>query len=103
MSDWKFAQKDVSEELALLQASGLSPYEVLQTATINAAAVANASAHRGKISAGSDADLLLLDANPLLDLAAVDHPAGVMAAGRWLPRPVLDSLLNAVATRRRGP
>ena len=91
------------EELKLLRASGLSPYEVLRTATVNAAAVANASGRRGTIVAGRDADLLLLDGNPLLDLATINHPAGVMAAGRWLPRPVLDSLLNAVATRRRGP
>ena len=91
------------EELKLLRASGLSTYEVLQTATVNAAAVANASSRRGTIVAGNDADLLLLDGNPLLDLATIDRPAGVMAAGRWLPRPVLDSLLNAVAMRRRDP
>jgi imidazolonepropionase-like amidohydrolase len=39
----------------------------------------------GTIAAGSCADLTLLDANPLQDLANVDRKRGVMIRGRWIP------------------
>ncbi len=91
------------QELAMLRASGLSPYEVLRTATVNASRIVRASNHWGVIRVGEAADFLLVDANPLEDLASLEHARGVMSAGRWYPRPVLDSLLASVVARRADP
>jgi hypothetical protein len=47
---------------------------------------------------GQQADLLLLDADPLKDIANSRRIAGVMLGQRWLGRADLDSMLTALAT-----
>jgi hypothetical protein len=39
------------------------------------------------------ADLLLVDADPLMDVTALRRPAGVLLAGRWLDRATLDRMV----------
>jgi hypothetical protein len=48
---------------------------------------------------GNRADLILLDANPLIDARNVAKRAGVMVRGRWLPASELDRMLAEMATR----
>lgn len=76
-------------ELELLSGSGLSNYQVLRTATANPAkALAPFKAVEtdfGTVETGKAADLLLLSANPLADLSALERIEGVMVGGRWAP------------------
>ena len=83
-------------ELDLLQQSGLTPYEVIRTATVNLAAFLGKEQEFGTIAVGKRADLLLLDRNPLQNLSAFREPAGVMVRGTWLPRDTLRTLLAAL-------
>jgi imidazolonepropionase-like amidohydrolase len=46
------------------------------------------------IAPGASADLVLLDADPLADLAALERPHGVMVRGSWLSREWLDAALE---------
>jgi hypothetical protein len=71
------------QELALIVAAGLSPYDALRAATIVPAQFLN-DPKDGRIVVGAHADLVLLDADPLADIHAVDKIAGVMVHGRWL-------------------
>ena len=54
----------------------------------------------GSLEVGKSADLLVLNANPLDDLRALEHPALVIAAGHpvWRPGPKrfadIDALLD---------
>ena len=57
------------EELSLLVQAGLSPYDALRTATVNAATYLDAEQEFGKIVAGFSADLVLLKGNPLEDIS----------------------------------
>jgi cytosine/adenosine deaminase-related metal-dependent hydrolase len=95
----------VHEEMLELSAAGLTPYEVLRTATVNAADFLGERDRRGTVAVGQRADLLLLDANPLVDLSNTRRRAGVMLHGRWLPEAeisaMLDELLASYA--RQGP
>lgn len=75
----------MAEELALLVAHGLSPYEALRAATVNAATWLGEADQRGTVAPGQAADLVLLDANPLLDIAHIRRVRGVVLNGRWLP------------------
>lgn len=84
-------------ELELLVASGLTRYEAIRSATVNPAVFLRKAQDFGRIGVGRRADLLLVDANPLEDLAVLRRPAGVMARDRWLPRERLDGLLAALA------
>jgi imidazolonepropionase-like amidohydrolase len=76
------------QELSELVEAGFSPYRALLTATRNAGRfvvdnIPNAPRF-GTIEEGSEADLMLLSANPLLDIANTRRIEGVMLKGRWL-------------------
>lgn len=84
------------EELAQLAGCGLSPYEALRTATCNPARFLGAEGEFGVVREGARADLLLLDANPLEDVAHASRRVGVMLRGRWLPESELASMLGSL-------
>ncbi len=87
-------------ELPLMVEAGLTPYEVLRTGTVNVARHLGTDATAGTIAVGKNADLLLLDANPLEDIGAVARNAGVMIDGRWLPADFIADRLEAIAERQ---
>jgi imidazolonepropionase-like amidohydrolase len=78
-------------------AAGFSPFQALQSGTINAARYFGTSANTGTVAAGMRADLLLLDANPVEDIANSTKLAGVLINGRWMPRAQLDQRLAEIA------
>lgn len=82
------------EELKTLNNNGLSPPEVLAAATRVPAARMGLEA--GVIESGRPADLLLLRANPLADIANTRSIEMVIRAGRVFDRPSLDAMLKAV-------
>lgn len=87
-----FAGSGLHDELALYQQAGLTPLEVIQTATINPAIFSGIAAHTGSVAVGKTADLLLLNHNPLLDLNTMRQPEAVLLAGHWYPKTVLQQL-----------
>jgi len=68
-------------ELLLLLEAGLSPELVLQAATINAARMLGREKDFGTIEAGKLADLLILDANPLIDIRNIRRINRVIKGG----------------------
>jgi imidazolonepropionase-like amidohydrolase len=68
-------------ELALLVASGLSPLEALRAATVGGAAALGRSDMR-RVAPGQNADLLVVDADPLADIANLERIHRVMKSGR---------------------
>jgi imidazolonepropionase-like amidohydrolase len=85
------------QELRALVDAGLSPFEALKTATVNAATFFRQPGEFGVIRPGARADLVMLDANPLQQIDATSRISGVMLRGRWLNAAARDSLRN-VAT-----
>ena len=84
------------DELGLLAGSGLTPLEALQSATLGPAEFFRATDSLGTVEPGKVADLVLLDASPLDDIANVGHIAAVCAHGSLLGRATLDKLLADV-------
>ena len=85
------------EELVLLTQAGLSPMQALQSATKNPADFMGIAQKQGTIEVGKNADLLLLDANPLDDIRNTEKIRALVIHGRLLDRPLLDKLLTNVA------
>lgn len=85
------------EELELLVGAGLPAEDVLRMATRDAAVALGRGERSGTVEVGKDADLLLLDADPLADIANTRAIAGVMVRGRWLPAEELQGRLDALA------
>ncbi len=82
----------VHEELALLVAAGLTPYQALAAATRAPAECLGGENEFGTLRPGLRADLLLLSGDPLLDVAQAQRPLGVMVRGRWLDAAALEAL-----------
>jgi hypothetical protein len=82
------------EELRTLVSIGLSPLEALQTATINPARVLGKTADYGTIEKGKMADLVLLDADPRVDIANTQRIAAVVLRGKLFDRQALATLLR---------
>lgn len=86
-------------ELKSLVEAGLTPYVALEAATRNPAEFLNALDRVGTVEKGKRADLLLLNANPLDDVANAERRAGVMVRGRWLTEDELRKMLDEIAPR----
>jgi imidazolonepropionase-like amidohydrolase len=54
------------------------------------------------IAEGGRADLVLLEGNPLEDIAQVRRRAGVMVRGEWFPADRLEALLRKLEQRYAG-
>jgi imidazolonepropionase-like amidohydrolase len=86
------------DELGLLVRAGLTPLEALQTATINPAEFFGMQGALGTVEQGKVADLVLLNANPLENIANTKRIAAVIANGRLFDRAALNALLQHVET-----
>jgi imidazolonepropionase-like amidohydrolase len=82
------------EELALLVIAGLTPVEALRSATLNPAKFFGLDQTLGTIEQGKIADLVLLDANPLLDIRNTQKINAVVSNGRLFDRKALDKMLG---------
>ncbi|MCC6460830.1 MAG: amidohydrolase family protein [Saprospiraceae bacterium] len=81
-------------ELQAFVEAGLTPFAALETATVNPARYLGIDKRKGSIAVGLEADLLLLDANPMEDIANTRRIAGVFRQGQYLSRADLDRLLQ---------
>ena len=79
-------------ELQRFVAAGFTPLEALQTATINPARFFGKTSDYGSVEAGRIADLVILRANPLEDIANTRAIAGVVADGKYWSQADIDSL-----------
>ncbi len=87
----------LQQEFVELAKAGLSPLKILQMTTINAAEYLHRTDTMGTVTPGNNADLVLLDANPLDDVANFSRIAGVVRAGFYYSRQDLDALKGRVA------
>ncbi len=84
------------DELARYVEAGLTPQQALLTATVNPGSYLKARDRQGRVAVGQRADLVLLDTNPLQDIAATRRIHAVIANGRLFDRQELDALLRDV-------
>lgn len=87
------------EELAQFTRAGLSPFDVLRATTLEPARYLGLLDSLGTVSPGKLADLVLLDANPLADIANTRAIWAVVADGRLYDAPALEALVRNAAGR----
>ena len=90
----------VHDELAFLVKAGLTPAQALRSGTWEPARYFAATDSMGTVAAGKVADLVLLEANPLVNIANTRRIAGVVAGGRYFDRPQLNVLVNGARVRK---
>ena len=84
-----FPGPSMHRELQLWVQAGIPAAVALQAATGNGAALLGAAGRIGGIGKGMEADLLLVDGNPLQDIAATERISLVVFKGERLQRPAL--------------
>ncbi len=89
----------VHDELALFVQAGFTPLEALQTATINPAKFLGLEKSLGTVEKGKVADLVLLDANPLDNIANTKKISAVVVSGRYLSKEKLQEMLRNAEQR----
>jgi imidazolonepropionase-like amidohydrolase len=67
--------------IQLLVDGGFSPLDAIRIATLNGATYLGIADRTGSIAVGKDADLVVLDGNPLTDMAAITRMEVVFKKG----------------------
>lgn len=94
---WLVPGYSLHQEFGELGKAGLSPLAVLRAATLNGAQFLGRESTMGAVAAGKNADLVLLDANPLAATANLSKIAGVVNKGKYLPRETLEKMKADIA------
>jgi imidazolonepropionase-like amidohydrolase len=87
----------IHDELRLRVEAGLTPYQVIRMGTVNPAEFLNRQEEMGTVALGKRADLILLQENPLADVANLSKRLGVMVGGRWFSEARLRERLEEIA------
>jgi len=82
------------QELIQIVEAGLTPLEAIRTGTLNAAAYIGVEDEIGSIEVGKLADMLLLSADPSLDIRNTQKIHAVYKGGVWIDRSALDVPAN---------
>jgi imidazolonepropionase-like amidohydrolase len=87
------------DELELLVNAGLTNEEALASATRLPSVWLGVDVDRGTVEIGKRADLVLLDADPLANVANTRKISGILLSGRWVGRATLDAMLADLSKR----
>ena len=87
------------QELALFQQAGLTPLQILQSATINGARFMG-KPDMAEIEVGKEADVVILNSNPLLDIESTQDIFAVINNGQYFSRVDLDTLLEQAKQKK---
>lgn len=86
----------LADELELYVKAGLSPREAIRTATYNPALFLGRERDLGTIESGKLADMVLLEANPLVDIRNLRKISALVYDGAYYDRAALDAMLGKV-------
>lgn len=88
----------IHHELKYMVDAGLTPFEALQTGTVNVAKYLGKD-DAGTISVGAVSDLLVVNANPLENISNTQSIDAVMIGERFLPKDSLEVMLKKIEKR----
>ena len=86
--------QSIHQEFDELAKAGLSPLKILQMTTLNPAEFLDRTATMGSIDLGKNADIVLLDGNPVESVQSLHRISGVVRAGFYYSRADLDALME---------
>lgn len=94
LDPFTYAGFSLHDELVLFVRAGLTPLEALQAATINPARFLGMEKDLGTIEKGKIANLVLLDADPLVDIHHTARISAVFLSRKYFDRAALDQMLK---------
>jgi hypothetical protein len=94
---WIVPGFSLHREFRELANAGFTPLEILQATTLNGARFLGRESTMGTVEVGRNADLVLLEADPLADVAHLSKIAGVFNAGKYFSKDTLDAMKAGIA------
>ena len=86
-------------EMQAMADAGMTTWEILASGTRDVGVYFQRNDTFGTVAVGRRADLLLLNSNPLENVANVADRAGVMVRGRWIPESEIQERLAEIEAR----
>jgi hypothetical protein len=99
---WDISGFSLHQEFDLLHQAGLEPLTILQMTTLNGAKFLHREDRMGSVAVGKDANLVLLDANPVASEANLHRINAVVRSGTFYSTDALEKLKQDAATRIAG-
>jgi imidazolonepropionase-like amidohydrolase len=96
---WCIPGIGLHQEFSLLSQAGLSPLEILQMTTLNGAKFLGREASMGSVEKGKNADLVVLEADPLAGVENLKRIHAVVRAGTYHSSAMLDALKKKTEER----
>ena len=93
LNTYVYPAESLLQELEIFADAGLSPLQILQSATLAGAKYFNVKDRTASIQKNKTADLVLLDANPLDDVKNLRKVQAVIKNGIYYSREKLDAML----------
>jgi imidazolonepropionase-like amidohydrolase len=90
----------LQQEFRELASAGIAPLKILQMTTINVAEYLGRTETMGTVDAGRDADLVILDANPLESVENFSKIAGVVRGGVHYSKEEIVALKDRVVANQ---
>ncbi len=101
LNTYVYPAESLLQELEIFAEAGLTPFQILQTTTMNGASYFGISDNTGTIAAGKNADLVLLDKNPLENILALRSVNSVITGGILYDRSALDTMLKTAVEKKK--
>ncbi|MEW5684351.1 MAG: amidohydrolase family protein [Pseudomonadota bacterium] len=99
LNSFNYPGVGLHDELGIFVAHGLTPLQALQAATLAGPKYFGTSARYGAVAKGKASDILILDGNPVQDIAATRTVRGVVLRGWYFDRVELDGMLAAAKAK----
>ena len=100
LNTYVYPAESFIQELEIFRDAGLTPFQILQAATINGAIFFGMEKTTGSIDTGKNADLVVLNENPLENINAVRNINSVIVRGEYYSRADLDKMLDKAKKRK---
>ena len=95
-NSYVYPGESIHGEIKLLVSAGLTPAQALQTSVINGSKFFGVQSQFGSLKPGKCSDLIVLEHNPLENIAAIDQLNAVLSHGKLYSRTDLDALLASI-------
>ena len=99
---WVIPGFSLHQEFRELADAGFSPLQILQATTLNGARFLGREATMGTVEEGKNADLVLLEHDPMRDSRNLDTISGVFLKGKYFSKEALEKMKADVATAYGG-
>ena len=99
---WDISGVSLHQEIDLLQQAGLKPLTILQMTTLNGARFLHREDRMGSVATGRNADLVLLDADPLASAGNLHGISAVVHRGTYYDKDALERLKQDAEKRVAG-